>query len=256
MRLSHLSACHGSSSSPVHRPYNMAATIVNTLKSKIRENAEELERFQALADETRAKVETEKKLREEVESEVQSLGRKIRLLEDSVERQQDRLEMTNRNLAAATETLQSSDGGRQAIETRCESTSERIELLEAALVEAKQVAEAADRQCEDGVRKLVLAEQTRDRAEEKAGRSEAKSRSLEEELGLLARTVKNLAGSGDSAAEREDEHEDKLRELKQRISAAEVSAETSERAGLRLQKEVDILQNGILAGGRARGQAE
>ena len=84
--------------------------------------------MQALADETRAKVETEKKLREEVsrcrlcggsagagvqvESEVQSLGRKIRLLEDSVERQQDRLEVTNRNLAAATETLQSSDGGR------------------------------------------------------------------------------------------------------------------------------------------------
>ena len=49
---------------------NMAAGIVNTLKTKIKENAEELEKYEVLSEDTRKKVTSEKKLREESEAEV------------------------------------------------------------------------------------------------------------------------------------------------------------------------------------------
>merc|ERR1712106_1048099 len=72
---------------------NMAAGIVNTLKTKIKENAEDLEKYEILAEETRKKVTSEKKLRDEAENEVSAMQRKIKLLEDNIERNQDRLEI-------------------------------------------------------------------------------------------------------------------------------------------------------------------
>jgi len=89
-----------------------AAGIVNTLKTKIKENAEELEKYEVLAEENRKKFDAEKKVREETEAEVSALQRKIKLLEDSVERSNDRLEVITRNLHNANESLETSDGGR------------------------------------------------------------------------------------------------------------------------------------------------
>ena len=89
-----------------------AAGIVNTLKTKIKENAEELEKYEILAEENRKKFDAEKKVREETEAEVSALQRKIKLLEDSVERSNDRLEVITRNLHNANESLETSDGGR------------------------------------------------------------------------------------------------------------------------------------------------
>ena len=94
---------------------NMAAGIVNTLKTKIKENAEELEKYEVLAEETKTKLTAEKKLREETENEVCALQRKIKLLEDNVERNEDRLEILTRNLQNTTESLETSDDGRYNI---------------------------------------------------------------------------------------------------------------------------------------------
>merc|ERR1712109_399836 len=118
-----------------------AAGIVNTLKTKIKENAEELEKYEVLAEENRKKFDAEKKVREETEAEVSALQRKIKLLEDSVERSNDRLEVITRNLHNANESLETSDGGRQAIESKYESTADKIESLEKQVAEAKKIAE-------------------------------------------------------------------------------------------------------------------
>ena len=91
---------------------NMAAGIVNTLKTKIKENAEELEKYGTLAEETKTKLTAEKKLREETENDVAALQNKIKLLEDNIERNEDRLEILNRNLQNTTDTLETSDDGR------------------------------------------------------------------------------------------------------------------------------------------------
>ena len=66
------------------------ANIVNTLKSKIKETADELEKYEGISEETRAKYNTERKAREEIEAEVLSLNRKIKLMEDNMKRHEDR----------------------------------------------------------------------------------------------------------------------------------------------------------------------
>ena len=66
------------------------ANIVNTLKSKIKETADELEKYEGICEETRDKYNTERKAREEIEAEVLSLNRKIKLMEDNMKRHEDR----------------------------------------------------------------------------------------------------------------------------------------------------------------------
>ena len=75
---------------PVNTNMSGAASIVNTLKSKIKETADELEKYEGISEENRAKYNAEMKAREEIEAEVLSLNRKIKLLEDNLKRHEDR----------------------------------------------------------------------------------------------------------------------------------------------------------------------
>ena len=67
-----------------------ATSIVTTLKAKIKENADELEKYEGICEETRFKFNEERKAREEIDNEVLSLNRKIKLLEDNIKRNEDR----------------------------------------------------------------------------------------------------------------------------------------------------------------------
>merc|ERR1712002_267910 len=180
------------------------------------------------------------------ENEVSALQRKIKLLEDNIERNEDRLEILTRNLQNANESLETSDGGRLAIESKYESTADKIESLEKQVAEAKKIAEESDQKCEEIVRKLVLSEHNKDRAEERASRCDDKIKGLEEELHFIGKSMQTLSVNGNKSAENEDDHEDKVRELKQRFTESEVRAETADRAVQRLQKELDVLQDGML----------
>merc|ERR1711892_961508 len=87
---------------------NMAAGIVNTLKTKIKENAEELEKFEVITEENRNKYNAEKKNREETEAEVLAMNRKIKLLEDNLKRNEDRLDLMTGKSQTAPDNLQES----------------------------------------------------------------------------------------------------------------------------------------------------
>ena len=67
-------------------------------------------------------------------------------------------------------------------------------------------------------RKLNLAEHNRDRMEEKAGRAEDKIAGLKEELSMVNKSIKTLSISGEKAAEAEDDVQEKIREMKQRLA--------------------------------------
>merc|ERR1712210_980 len=90
-----------------------------------------------------------------------------------------------------------SDDRRQHVETQYQSTGDKIELLESQVAEAKRIAEESDAKCEEIVRKLVLGEHHKDRAEERAARSDAKIAMLESELGGVNKTMKSLSVQGD-----------------------------------------------------------
>ena len=65
-------------------------------------------------------------------------------------------------------------------------------------------------------RKLTLAEHNRDRAEDKASRAEDKIKGLQEELGLVNKTINTLTVNGDKAADMEDDIQEQIREMKKK----------------------------------------
>ena len=90
----------------------MAAGIVDILKNKIKENAEELEKYEVLTEETRNKYNAEKKQREETEAEVNAMNRKIKLLEDNMKRNEDRLDLMTGKSQTAEDRLHESEDRR------------------------------------------------------------------------------------------------------------------------------------------------
>merc|ERR1711874_680668 len=120
------------------------------------------------------------------------------------------------------------------------STGDKIELLESQVAEAKRIAEESDAKCEEIVRKLVLGEHHKDRAEERAARSDAKIAMLESELGGVNKTMKSLSVQGDENGKREEDVEERFRD-------AEVKAEMAERTVQKLQTEIDRMETALLA---------
>merc|ERR1712106_1124360 len=202
---------------------NMAAEgIVNTLKAKLKKNDEEREMYETECRETKAKLETESKSREETESEVLNLQNKIKLLQGKIETKDNAAEEAERKSKDTSDHLLNSDEQRQNIENKYNITEDKMEVLQQQVLEAKKIAEESDQKCAEIVRKLIMTEHQKNRAEEKATRNDNKIVGLQAELSGLTKTVASLYGG------------------------AESRAETAERAVQKLQKEVDAKESEMM----------
>jgi len=224
----------------------MAEAIVSTLKSKIKANDEELHMFQEKCEDVRAQLNNEIKEREEADAEMNNLQRKLKMMEEKNEKNEERYEIINNKLQSASDHFAESDDRRQTVETLYQSTGDKIETLERQVAEAKRIAEESDAKCEEIVRKLVLGEHHKDRAEERAARSDAKIAMLEGELGGVSKSMKSLSMTGDDNGKREEDLEEEIKVVKERIRNAEVNAEMNERTVQKLQTEVDRMENNLM----------
>jgi len=93
----------------------------------------------------------------------------------------------------------------------------------------------------------VLGEHHKDRAEERAARSDAKIAMLESELGGVNKTMKSLSNQGDENGKREEDLEEEIKDVKERFRNAEVNAEMAERTVQKLQTEIDRMETALLA---------
>ncbi|CAK9299732.1 unnamed protein product [Gordionus sp. m RMFG-2023] len=123
---------------------------------------------------------------------------------------------------------------------------EKVDVLETQLKEAQYIAEEADRKYDEVMRKLTILESDNERAEERAAAGEAKIVELEEELRVVGNNLKSLEVNEEKASQREDSYDEQLRELTARLKDAETRAEFSERSVLKLQKEVDRLEDELV----------
>jgi len=138
-------------------------------------------------------------------------------------------------------------GGARQLGVEILKPGDKIELLESQVAEAKRIAEESDAKCEEIVRKLVLGEHHKDRAEERAARSDAKIAMLESELGGVNKTMKSLSVQGDENGKREEDLEEEIKDVKERFRDAEVKAEMAERTVQKLQTEIDRMETALLA---------
>ncbi|XP_042241073.1 tropomyosin isoform X16 [Homarus americanus] len=180
------------------------------------------------------------------EGEVAALNRRIQLLEEDLERSEERLNTATTKLAEASQAADESERARKCLENRANMEDDRVGILETQLAQAKHIAEEADKKYEEVARKLAMVEADLERAEERAETGESKIVELEEELRVVGNNLKSLEVSEEKAAQREDNFEEQIKELTHRMREAEARAEFAERSVQKLQKEVDRLEDELV----------
>merc|ERR1712088_1138104 len=140
---------------------------------------EEMEKYKEESEDMARKLQVEICRREEAEGEVAALNRRIQLLEEDLERSEERLATATQKLAEASHAADESERMRKVLENRSLSDGERMEALENQLKEARFLAEEADRKYDEVARKLAMVEADLERAEERAETGESKIVELE-----------------------------------------------------------------------------
>nr|UEK51453.1 tropomyosin-like protein 1 [Parasacculina yatsui] len=233
----------------VHFPNTMtsnSSSVLNILKKKMAQAKDELEAKRDECDELRKELNREREIRCEAEGEVSASGRRIQLLEEDLERSEDRLATATTKLAEASHSADESERMRKVLENRSLSDEERMDALENQLKEARFLAEEADRKYDEVARKLAMVEADLERAEERAETGESKIVELEEELRVVGNNLKSLEVSEEKAKEREEEFERQISIISLRLKQAEARAEFAERSVQKLQKEVDRLEDELV----------
>ncbi|XP_063368097.1 tropomyosin isoform X4 [Cydia amplana] len=180
------------------------------------------------------------------ESEVAALNRRIQLLEEDLERSEERLATATAKLAEASQAADESERARKVLENKSLTDEERMDALENQLKEARFLAEEADKKYDEVARKLAMVEADLERAEERAESGESKIVELEEELRVVGNNLKSLEVSEEKANQREEEYKNQIKTLTTRLKEAEARAEFAERSVQKLQKEVDRLEDEVL----------
>ncbi|XP_071449970.1 uncharacterized protein [Hetaerina americana] len=181
------------------------------------------------------------------ESEVAALNRRIQLLEEDLERSEERLATATAKLAEASQAADESERMRKVLENRSLADEERMDALENQLKEARFLAEEADKKYDEVARKLAMVEADLERAEERAESGESKIVELEEELRVVGNNLKSLEVSEEKANQREEEYKTQIKNITTRLKEAEARAEFAERSVQKLQKEVDRLEDELIA---------
>ncbi|KAL1140017.1 hypothetical protein AAG570_006994 [Ranatra chinensis] len=180
------------------------------------------------------------------ESEVAALNRRIQLLEEDLERSEERLATATAKLAEASQAADESERQRKVLENRSLADEERMDALENQLKEARFCAEEADKKYDEVARKLAMVEADLERAEERAESGESKIVELEEELRVVGNNLKSLEVSEEKATQREESFEEQVKALGGQLKEAEARAEFAERSVQKLQKEVDRLEDDLV----------
>ncbi|XP_072153111.1 uncharacterized protein [Bemisia tabaci] len=180
------------------------------------------------------------------ESEVAALNRRIQLLEEDLERSEERLATATAKLAEASQAADESERQRKILENRSLADEERMDALENQLKEARFLAEEADKKYDEVSSKFNMVEADMERAMLQADDVDEKIVELEEELRVVGNNLKSLEVSEEKANQREEEYKQQIKNLTNRLKEAEARAEFAERSVQKLQKEVDRLEDDLV----------
>merc|ERR1711879_1139433 len=108
-------------------------------------------------------------------------------------------------------------------------------------------AEDADASYEEISKKLLQCEADLERAEERAETGETHIMELEEELRVVANNLKSLEVAEEKANQREKSYKENIKNLTVKLKQAEARAEFADKSVQKLQKEVDRLEDELVA---------
>merc|ERR1712109_394919 len=105
----------------------------------------------------------------------------------------------------------------------------------------------ADATYEEVAKKLATCEADLEKAEDRAEVGETKILELEEELRVVANNLKSLEVAEEKANARESSYKEQIKTLTAKLKQAEARAEFAEKSVMKLQAEVDRLEDELIS---------
>lgn len=187
------------------------------------------------------KLEDATKVASDAELEVSALLRRLQLLDDETARVTERLDEVLEKLPAVEKNLEDNERIRKVLEAKSFQNEEKGELNEVQLQEATVIAEEADRKCEEVTRKLKMVENDLERIVDRAEEFERKTAEAESSLTSNNKKLKELEELASANGVKEDDYEEKMRQLTFDLNNAEQRAEFAERTVDKLESTIDHL---------------
>ena len=192
------------------------------------------------------KLEEREKIVNNCEGDVGGLTRRIVLLEDELEKSEERLGQAIKDLCIQCRRADENVRARILAENSQSAKEEDIDKVEGQLKEAKFLLAESERKYEDIARKLGTMEAELVRANDRADSSEAKLVDVEEELKLIGNNLQSLEVSAEKALQRDETYQKKIYELISKIKGKENIAENAEMNIQRLNIRIDEIEDGLL----------
>merc|ERR1712088_794416 len=191
-----------------------------------------------------------------LEIDVDKYGEKLSqqiLAQEAKEAQVEDLEITENKYTiaiqkydkAATEAYDS-DRMAKVLANRAVEDEAKMTNLAKELSDAQKRAEEADKCYDEAQKKMQLAEASLEVNGERADVSEFRIIELEEELKVVANNLKSLEVSEDKANQRESFYKTEIKRLTTKLKQSETRSEFAERSVVKLQKEVDRLEDELV----------
>ncbi|ESO04210.1 hypothetical protein HELRODRAFT_191748 [Helobdella robusta] len=168
------------------------ALVVSSLKQKMQTLREELERYKDLYDDKCREVNRERSLRNDAESQVMALTRRVELLEDERDEMDRRYSSVLNKLNDASKVVDEFE--RLKISNECFKNldDEKISSLEDQIRTLRLAADTAEKKYDEAVRHLHMLELELGKSEERCELAESKARQLDNNLHILTSNLRSL----------------------------------------------------------------
>merc|ERR1712141_49042 len=183
---------------------------------------------------------------EAAELEFNRLNRRVGELEEDLEITENKYTIAIQKYDKAATEADDSDRMAKVLANRAVEDEAKMKNLADELASAQKRAEEADRQYDESQKKMQVAEASLEVNGERADVSEFKIIELEEELKVVANNLKSLEVSEDKANQREDFYKTEIKRLTTKLKQSETRSEFAERSVVKLQKEVDRLEDELV----------
>merc|ERR1712088_139647 len=180
------------------------------------------------------------------EAEFNRLNRRVQELEEDLEITETKYATAIQKYDKAATEADDSDRMAKVLANRAVEDEAKMTNLAKELSDAQKRAEEADRQYDEAQKKMQLAEASLEVNGERADVSEFKIIELEEELKVVANNLKSLEVSEDKANQRESFYKSEIKRLTTKLKQSETRSEFAEKSVVKLQKEVDRLEDELV----------
>merc|ERR1719510_571378 len=196
--------------------------------------------------EATVKLEQKEKAYSSAEGDVGGLSRRALLIEEEVERSEERLAKAVTELAGQSQRADAAIKKRQQLENLNSANEEQGDKLESQLKEDKFTMAESERKYEDIARKLATMEGELERSNDRCTLGEKKILDLEEELRVVGQNLQQLEVSEEKALQREEKHQNQIKNLADSLKVAENREENATMNIQRLNIRIDQIEEDLL----------